>query len=138
MSRHLGWVIIGWTGRMWTAYDDTIARTRTKAIALWREPLKGDGWDEYDRLRVLGQVRAAKTYFATPESEEFGTDAVALARTFHETYERLALDHGYVTRGDSAKPWHDVPEPNKSLMVDVAREIIRVYTMPKEIHDGAP
>lgn len=47
-----------------------------------------------------------------------------LARTFHEVYERLAPSHGYETRKASAVPWEDVPEPNKSLMVAVAAELL--------------
>lgn len=52
------------------------------------------------------------------------TDAETVAREFHETYERLAPDHGYRTREASAKPWADVPEQNKSLMVAVAADLI--------------
>lgn len=40
-----------------------------------------------------------------------------VARMFHEAYERLAPDHGYETRRESAVPWADVPERNRSLMV---------------------
>lgn len=50
--------------------------------------------------------------------------AEALAQLFHETYERLAPDFGYDTRKASAVPWEEVPEPNKSLMVAVAGEVI--------------
>jgi hypothetical protein len=48
----------------------------------------------------------------------------ALARRFHEEYERLAPSFGYQTREASAVPWADVPSANKSLMVAVAREIL--------------
>jgi hypothetical protein len=48
-----------------------------------------------------------------------------VARAFHEAYERLAPSFGYETREASAVPWEDVPEPNKSLMVAVAAEVIR-------------
>lgn len=48
-----------------------------------------------------------------------------LARLFHETYERLAPECGYVTRKDSAVPWEDVPAPNKRLMVAVAEVVAR-------------
>lgn len=34
----------------------------------------------------------------------------------HERYEALAPKHGYETRKESAVPWEDVPERNKSLM----------------------
>lgn len=49
-----------------------------------------------------------------------------LARLFHDTYERLAPDYQYETRKASAVPWDDVPEPNRSLMVAVAGEVLAV------------
>ncbi|GAA1026862.1 hypothetical protein GCM10009557_06080 [Virgisporangium ochraceum] len=50
-------------------------------------------------------------------------DAEAIARAFHEAYERLAPSFGYETRKASAVPWADVPEPNRQLMTAVAAEI---------------
>ena len=50
-----------------------------------------------------------------------------LAELFHVTYERLAPDFGYKTREASAKPWADVPEQNKNLMIAVCKEIITSY-----------
>lgn len=50
--------------------------------------------------------------------------AEALAKRFHETYERLAPRFGYETREASAKPWSDVPEQNRSLMIAVCQELI--------------
>lgn len=47
----------------------------------------------------------------------------AVARMFHEAYERLAPSHGYETRKASAVPWSAVPEPNRSLMIAVAAEV---------------
>lgn len=52
------------------------------------------------------------------------TEPEELARMFHEAYERLAPEHGYKTREASAKPWDQVPEQNKNLMIAVAREIL--------------
>jgi hypothetical protein len=46
--------------------------------------------------------------------------ADVIARRFHETYERLAPDFDYRTREASAKPWADVPEQNKALMIRTA------------------
>lgn len=54
-------------------------------------------------------------------------DAEALARLFHETYERLAPDYGYRTREASAVPWDDVPEQNRALMIATADHVIAVY-----------
>lgn len=47
-----------------------------------------------------------------------------LARFFHETYERLAPGYGYETRGESAVPWADVPEANRSVMIATATEVL--------------
>ena len=55
-----------------------------------------------------------------------GPDAAeALAQRFHEIYERLAPQFGYVTRRKSAVPWADVPERNRALMVATCRELLR-------------
>ncbi len=55
------------------------------------------------------------THTMTPEK---------LAQQFHETYERLAPNFGYKTREASAKPWSDVPDDNKGLMIAVCAEIL--------------
>ncbi|AYF29324.1 hypothetical protein CSH63_18000 [Micromonospora tulbaghiae] len=62
--------------------------------------------------------------------------AEQVAQQFHETYERLAPDHGYRTREASARPWADVPDTNKRLMVAVveellARGVIAAETVPR-------
>lgn len=53
-------------------------------------------------------------------------DAEQLARLFHGTYEELAPNFNYETRKASAKPWKDVPENNKKLMIAVAERILSV------------
>ena len=50
--------------------------------------------------------------------------AEQIAQAFHETYERLAPDFGYKTREASAKPWAEVPEQNRSLMIAVVRALL--------------
>ncbi len=57
-----------------------------------------------------------------------------LARLFHETYEKLAPDFNYKTRKASAKPWLDVPENNRKLMIAVATKILLI--MKKRVADG--
>lgn len=47
------------------------------------------------------------------------SSANTLAQRFHETYERLAPSFGYETRRASAKPWAEVPEQNRNLMIAV-------------------
>ena len=51
-------------------------------------------------------------------------NAEQLAQLFHETYEELAPDFGYKTREASRRPWKDVPEKNKKLMIAVAERIL--------------
>jgi hypothetical protein len=53
-----------------------------------------------------------------------------LAQLFHETYERLAPEHGYETRTASAVPWSDVPAANKALMIAVAGHILTTLETP--------
>lgn len=50
--------------------------------------------------------------------------AERLAKRFHDAYERLAPEHGYETRKESAKLWDEVPEQNRSLMIAVCQELI--------------
>ncbi len=60
-------------------------------------------------------------------------EAEAMARQFHEAYERLAPDFNYKTRDASAVPWKDVPEDNKLLMVAVCEELL--VSINKDIND---
>lgn len=48
-----------------------------------------------------------------------------LAQQFHEAYERLAPSYSYQTREASAKPWAEVPENNRQLMVATVDDLIR-------------
>jgi hypothetical protein len=73
--------------------------------------------------------------------EGFPPDAVegaeALARRFHEAYERLAPAHGYETRSVSAVPWEQVPEQNRRLMIAVCAELFPAPKPPPEALEGA-
>lgn len=51
----------------------------------------------------------------------------ALARWFHEEYERLAPEYGYKTRKESAVPWVQVPEQNRELMIAVAGSVLERF-----------
>lgn len=55
---------------------------------------------------------------------ETGLRAEQLAQQFHEAYERLAPQFSYETRKASAKPWAEVPENNRKLMIAVCGEIL--------------
>lgn len=51
-------------------------------------------------------------------------DPTAVARRFHEHYERLAPSFDYETRRESRVPWDDVPLANRRLMVAVVSELL--------------
>ncbi len=57
-------------------------------------------------------------------NSEAELSAEAVAKLFHETYERLAIQHGYETRKESAKPWDQVPMVNKGLMIEVCEVVL--------------
>lgn len=50
--------------------------------------------------------------------------AEQIARRFHETYEDLAPIYDYETREASRKPWTEVPQNNKNLMVAVVARLL--------------
>lgn len=52
------------------------------------------------------------------------SNAERIAAAFHESYERLAPSKGYETRKESAVPWEQVPEANRTLMVAVAQDLL--------------
>ena len=56
----------------------------------------------------------------------------ALARLFHETYETLAPHHGYETRKESARPWEEVPEKNRKLMIMTCDLVLQDKQMTAE------
>lgn len=59
-------------------------------------------------------------------------NAELIAKAFHEAYEELAPDHGYETREASRKPWTDVPEQNRGLMVAVVARLLERGVITKE------
>ena len=52
-------------------------------------------------------------------------EAERIAQEFHEAYERLAPQHGYRTRRESAVPWREVPTQNRNLMVAVVFDLLQ-------------
>jgi hypothetical protein len=63
---------------------------------------------------------------AEPEDSPItGEQVNAVARAFHESYERQAPEYGYKTREASSVPWSDVPADNKHLMQAVVLDLLR-------------
>lgn len=58
-------------------------------------------------------------------------DPESVARLFHETYERLAPQFNYETRRATARPWDEVPEDNRRLMIAVANEVLSMLFPPQ-------
>lgn len=63
-------------------------------------------------------------------------DPETLARQFHEAYERLAPEFGYRTREASAKPWIEVPEDNRRLMIATCAVILGELVSTYETQEG--
>lgn len=111
-----------WMCNHWTHEQLLEALTKSHQSAIEKANDEGyrrgleEGWNEGRRQGIeLGESRAANAS-DTPEK---------LAQQFHETYERLAPAFNYETRKASAKPWAEVPDTNKKLMVAVCAEILQ-------------
>jgi hypothetical protein len=77
------------------------------------------------RIRVTPEPMPSMSTVQHPTTQEQPvTAAEKLAQLFHETYERLAPNHGYDTRKATAVPWAEVKDPNRQLMIDVARQLL--------------
>lgn len=50
--------------------------------------------------------------------------AEIVAKAFHEAYERLAPGFSYETREASAKPWEEVPDNNRDLMIATVKDLL--------------
>lgn len=66
-----------------------------------------------------------------------GEEHERIAKAFHDAYERLAPEFGYVTRKPSAVPWEDVPEANRKLMIAVVEEVVSplLWKLRRRCHD---
>jgi hypothetical protein len=58
--------------------------------------------------------------------------AEALARRFHEAYERLAPSFSYSPREETSVPWEQVPDNNRLLMIATAHEIRRTVVPDRD------
>lgn len=58
--------------------------------------------------------------------DELTDQAEQLAKTFHCIYEELAPRYGYKTRDASAKPWKQVPAPNRKLMIATVQKLLDI------------
>lgn len=108
--------------------DEAIERVARLLRDVAREYDDRSDLPEFDKLhpetRARFRAMAADALRATPPGDGATGEAEALAQRFHEAYERLAPSFGYETRRESAKPWGEVPEQNRRLMVAVCAELL--------------
>lgn len=64
------------------------------------------------------------------------TEAEQIAQAFHEAYEALAPEHGYETREASAKPWAEVPEQNRGLMIATVQRLLDTNVIEHGGHEA--
>ena len=150
-SRTLRCLVCGFT---WAAQDAPVApvpkqpstdrHRREELEDLARKWEAEDEAGEERRARVLPE-----STMTPPELPPWRTvrrpgdkaGAERLAEMFHESYERLAPGFAYETRPASAKPWAEVPENNRRLMIAVCEELLAGPVMlrggPSGTADGA-
>jgi len=58
-----------------------------------------------------------------------------LAELYHKSYEELAPHFNYETRNESKKPWNEVPENNRELMIAAARRVLSVIKRQQKLTD---
>lgn len=74
-------------------------------------------------------TRVMLDHIAYLESERPDTKPLphAVAEAFHRNYEALSSEFDYETRKESAKPWADVPDKNKRLMIATAAAVLAEF-----------
>ena len=75
--------------------------------------------EEFQGRLIENESAVSKSAFSD------GLGAAALAKRFHETYEKLAPQFNYKTREESKGAWDEVPEANKKLMIATCAEILK-------------
>lgn len=88
------------------------------------QPHPPGGWRCYHCGEHFDHWRKARKHFGDPGSKRPAAcliDGEAVARQFHETYERLAPSFGYETRPDTKA--FDPSTPNGRLMIAVCSEV---------------
>jgi hypothetical protein len=80
---------------------------------------------------AIGKYR--REYADAPEGPGRDIDALALATLFHDTYERLAPDHGYETRAETRQ--FDPDTPNGRLMIATCAAVLKELTRRESTHE---
>lgn len=108
----------------------------TKVVQVWHQDSPGmrvyvrRGW--LKRLFFNRQFSmVGEHHLSPPEMIDTKLQAMRLAMTFHELYERSAPSHGYTTRTDTRE--FDPESPNGRLMTQVCMDLITgAYTLGDE------
>lgn len=84
------------------------------------EHLEADLAELRERWRsCVDTIDAIRSTLANDDTREY------VAWRFHNHYEELAPEFGYVTREPSAVPWARVPEQNRRLMIATSGHVLR-------------
>lgn len=57
------------------------------------------------------------------EKMELEAELKTIAKQFHKTYERLAVEYGWKSQESCQVPFEQLPEENRELMLAVVREV---------------
>lgn len=114
-------------------------------MALERQPISDvlvvRGWnnnvDEVDDFATLAQTLGKPVFLLRGDQSVASESAEIIAQMFHEAYEALAPEYGYRTREASAKPWDEVPENNRNLMIATVTAVLRRLGEPDTETAGA-
>lgn len=93
-----------------------------------------DPIDQHYQGKSFEQAREDALDANFPERITRDLDAEAIAKAFHEGYERIAPELGYKTREASAVPWDQVPDQNKRLMVATTRWLLDQHLIQPGSH----
>jgi hypothetical protein len=112
--------------------SDNDENTRLNDAVVFLKSVAGDAQGASDEWFAV-QVRRMRDLFGfSPAARAERTEPATgedVARMFHEAYERLAPEYGYRTREASAKPWDEVPEQNRALMVATVTEVLAALAL---------
>lgn len=94
----------------------------------------GKVMDFLSQRKVLEEAMADRPDFYLRHSFHTHDEAAeALAKRFHDAYEALAPSHNWQTQERSRKPWDEVPEENRKLMVATVKRVFGMEDSSEEV-----
>lgn len=111
-----------------TIYDNANGRLSMVHSNIIADVMMRHFWDiDMHRVRAVLQIDFSQKEEPAPVDNlrSYMDNPEACAALFHANYEALAPRYQYETREASAKPWDQVPEQNRDLMIATAAETLR-------------